>query len=89
MSEAAFALAAPEVYLPSKAAEKLVPYAPSLMMALPIIVALLMIIIAVIMLSTMQSKLPGGVLLLLGLLIGGGAFWVIHKNATSVARKTV
>lgn len=73
-------MAAPEVGVPLEIAKQLAPQAPTIMMFPFIGLAILLILIGIAVFSTSKSKTPGIMLLLVGLLIGGGAFVIMRTN---------
>lgn len=79
-AETALTVAAPEVGLPMEAIKQLAPHAPTFLMMPLMGLAILLVIIGIIVFSTDKSKSPGILLLMLGLLVGGGAFFVIGKT---------
>ena len=72
-------MVAPEVGIPMEIGKQLAPHAPTLMMIPLVILSVIFIIIGIIVFSTASTKTPGVMLLMLGLLLGGGAFFVMVK----------
>ena len=73
---------APEVYVAQQAAA----HAPSLLMMPLIMFSILIIIVSVILMSSMDSKIPGAMLMLFGFALSGGAFFVIERTETAKSR---
>jgi uncharacterized membrane-anchored protein len=81
LGETAFMMGAPEVGIPMEVGKQLAPHAPVLMMIPLVILSVIFIIIGIIVFSaaSASAKTPGIMLLMLGLLLGGGAFYVMVK----------
>lgn len=77
--ESALMMGAPEVGIPLELGKSLAPHAPTLLMIPLVVMSILFIIIGIIVLSAAKSKTPGALLLMLGFLLGGGAFLVMYK----------
>lgn len=73
-------IGAPEVGVPLEIGKQLAPHAPTILMIPLVMFSILFIIIGIIVLSAAKSKTPGALLLLLGFLLGGGAFFVMYKT---------
>lgn len=70
---------APEVGIPLEFGKQLAPHAPTILMIPLVMFAILFIIIGIIVFSTAKTKTPGALLMFLGLLLGGGAFFVMAR----------
>lgn len=79
MADTALMVAAPEVGIPAEVAKQLAPHAPTLAMIPLVVIALILIIIGAIA-TTAQNKTPGIIIAILGLLLGGGAFFVMIRT---------
>lgn len=79
--------AAPEVGIPLEIGKQLAPHAPTILMVPLVFAAILVIIIGIIVLAAAKSKTPGSILLVLGFLLGGGAFFVMYKTESHAGRK--
>ena len=66
----------PELGIASAAAK----HAPMLLMMPLIGFSILLILIAIIVISTAKSKTSGIMILMLGLMVGGGAFYVMERS---------
>jgi len=71
--------AAPEVAIPAEIGKQLAPHAPTILMIPLVILSVICVIVGIIVLAAAQSKLPGAMLMLLGALLGGGAFLVMYR----------
>ncbi len=76
--------AAPEVAIPAELGKQLAPHAPTILMIPLVIASVICVIVGIIVLAAAQSKLPGSLLVLLGLLLGGGAFLVMYRAESRV-----
>ncbi len=84
--EAGLIAAAPEVGIPLEIGKELAPHAPTLLMIPLVIFSIICIIASIIMLAALKSKTPGALLLVLGLLLGSGAFLVVYKTESRKKR---
>ncbi len=73
-------MAAPEVGIPLEVGKQLAPHAPTILMIPLVILSILLIIIAIIVIAAAKNKVPGYLLLFLGFLTGGGAFFVMARS---------
>jgi uncharacterized membrane-anchored protein len=80
LGESALMMGAPEVGIPMEIGKQLAPHAPTIMMVPLVIFSIIFIIIGIIVFSAAKTKTPGIMLLMLGLLLGGGAFFVMVKS---------
>lgn len=83
LGESAFMAAAPEVGIPLEVAKQAAPHLPTLVMVPLVMFAILFIIIGIIVVSAAQNKTPGVLLLVLGFLLGGGAFFVMYRTESA------
>jgi hypothetical protein len=83
MSDTLMMAAAPEVGVPMEVAKQLAPHAPTLLMGLLVVLALIMIIIGVIIESAATNKTPGIMLMIVGFLLGGGAFFIMYRTESN------
>ena len=67
---------APEVFIPGEA----VKHAGTILMLPLVIISIVLIMIGLIVFSAAKSKVPGSVILLLGFLVGMGAFEVMIRS---------
>jgi hypothetical protein len=84
--EAGLIAAAPEVGIPLEIGKELAPHAPTLLMIPLVIFSIICIIASIILLAAVKSKTPGALLLVLGLLLGSGAFLVVYKTESRKKR---
>lgn len=76
----ALTLAAPEIAVPLAVAKGL-KHAPTLLMIPFVVVSILFILVGMLIFSfSKKHKAFGGILFVLGLLLGGGAFFVAYKT---------
>jgi hypothetical protein len=80
LGQGALLVAAPEVGIPLEVGKQLAPHASTILMIPLVMFSILLIIVAIIVLSAAKSKTPGYLLLLLGFLTGGGAFYVMARS---------
>lgn len=80
-------VAAPEAAIPMQIAESLAPHAPTFLMMPLIGFSIFLILVGIIVFSTMSSKTPGAMIMMLGMLIGGGAYFIIGKTESSIGKK--
>jgi len=78
--EAALMVGAPEVGIPMEIGKQLAPHASAILMMPLIALSILIIIIGISVFSTAKTKTPGAMLLMMGLLLGGGAFTVASRS---------
>jgi uncharacterized membrane-anchored protein len=74
------ALAMPEVGIPLAIGKQLVPHTSAILMTPLIILSVVLVIIGIIVYAAAKTKTPGALLMILGLLLGGGAFFVTYKS---------
>lgn len=73
-------MAAPEVGIPMELGKQLAPHAPTVLMIPLVILSIIFIIVGIIVLSAANNKTPGALLMVLGFLLGGGAFFVMYRT---------
>jgi drug/metabolite transporter (DMT)-like permease len=84
LGETALMVGAPEVGIPMEIGKQLAPHAPTILMIPLVAFSILLILIGIIVFSTDHtSKTPGALLLLLGFMVGGGAFLIMYKTESS------
>ena len=76
-------VAAPEAVVPLEVGKGLATHAPTILMSFFAGFAIILILIGIIVFSTAKSKTPGVLLLMLGLLVGGGAAFVMVRSESS------
>ena len=86
-SEAALMMAAPEVGVPLEIGKQLAPHAPAILMVPFVVFSVLLIIIGIIVVSVAANKTPGVLLLVLGMLLGGGAFFVMVRSESRLKKQ--
>lgn len=85
--DAALMMAAPEVGVPMEIGKQLAPHAPAIMMIPLVVFSVLLVIIGIIVVSVAANKTPGVLLLVLGMLLGGGAFFVMVRSESRLKKQ--
>jgi hypothetical protein len=80
MTAPALAAFAPEVGIPLEVGKQLAPHAPTIVLVPVVVFSIILVIIAIIVISASQNKTPGYLLLALGFLTGGAAFFVMIRS---------
>jgi hypothetical protein len=70
----------PEIGIPMEIGKQLAPHTGTFLMIPFVAFAILFIIIGIIVFSVSKSKTPGIMLMMLGFLLGGGAFLMMVKS---------
>ncbi len=77
--------AAPEVGIPLQLGKQLAPHAPLILMMPLVVFAIIFVIIGIIALSVATNKVTGIMFSMLGLLLGGGALFIMAKTESHKA----
>ncbi len=86
LGEQALLMGAPEVGIPLEVGKQLAPHAPAILMIPLVSFAVLLVIIGIIVIAASANKTSGVLLTVLGVLLGGGAFFVMVRSEAGLKK---